>query len=74
MTGFPSFPFTMVSSPALTLGQNFIHSIEQFFGLHLSFISTAIRMSIAMGKWENVKRFFIWLGDLCFWINDAQRG
>ena len=44
ITGFPSTPITTVSSPALTLGQNLMHSFAQFFGLHLSLISTAIRI------------------------------
>jgi len=34
ITGFPSSPLMMVSSPARTLGQNFIHSKAHRFGLH----------------------------------------
>ena len=61
MTGFPSSPLTMVSSPALTLGQNLMHSIEQFFGLHLSFISTAIRMVTAWEDKRTLKGFLFGL-------------
>ncbi len=42
--GLLSSPNIIVSSPALTLGQNFIHSKAHRFDLHLSLSNTAIRI------------------------------
>ncbi len=44
MIGLPSSPMTIVSSPARTLGQYFIHSWAHCFDLHRSRDSTAIRI------------------------------
>jgi membrane protease YdiL (CAAX protease family) len=59
MIGLPSSPMTTVSSPARTLGQNFMHSCAHRFDVHRSRNIMAIRITVDIDKIHTLKRFVI---------------